>query len=316
MKKLRRNFERFCYKNRNRGIPNLMLYVVIGSGIVYLLSLMNGGSLLYDLLAFNKTKILQGQVWRLISYIFTYTIGGSPILVIVSLFCFYSLGRHMESIWGTFRFNLFYLSGILLMDIFAMICCPTLPAEIAPGEAAAYYEALSYQLFYEGRMVYYLNLTLLIAYATLFPDAQFIILFILPVKAWIMGLLYLALNLIEIYNLCYPNFLFPHCLFPLVGFANYLLFFGKDVANLLPTFWRAKLARGSNKQHRSEKQAPIPFRPANPSAERKQTNYTHRCSVCGRTDVSNPELEFRYCSRCQGYHCYCQDHISNHTHIQ
>ena len=40
------------------------------------------------------------------------------------------------------------------------------------------------------------------------------------------------------------------------------------------------------------------------------------CTICGKTDTSHPDLEFRYCSRCQGYHCYCQEHISNHTHIQ
>ena len=44
--------------------------------------------------------------------------------------------------------------------------------------------------------------------------------------------------------------------------------------------------------------------------------YTHKCTVCGKTDVDSPDLEFRYCSRCNGYHCYCQEHISNHTHIQ
>ena len=62
----------------------------------------------------------------------------------------------------------------------------------------------------------------------------------------------------------------------------------------------------------------IPFRPqASQSAPQPQkAAYTHRCTVCGRTDVSDPELEFRYCSRCKGYYCYCQDHINNHTHIQ
>ena len=43
--------------------------------------------------------------------------------------------------------------------------------------------------------------------------------------------------------------------------------------------------------------------------------YTHKCTICGRTDVDSPELEFRYCSRCRGYHCYCAEHISNHNHI-
>ena len=316
MKNLRKNFERFCYKNRNRGIPNLMLYIVIGSGLVYLLSLMNGGNAIYNLLIFDKTKILQGQVWRLFSYVFTYEIGSNPILVIISLYCFYYLGKTIENMWGTFRFNLFYLGGIILMDIFAMLFCPTIPSELTAENAAVYYEAVAFQVFYESRMVYYLNLTLLISFATLFPDAQFIIMFILPVKAWIMGLLYLVLTFVELYNLCIPDFLFPHCLFPLVGFANYLLFFGKDIANLLPFGLRVKLAGKSAKAYRHEKQSPIPFRPANKASERKseQVNYTHRCSVCGRTDISNPELEFRYCSRCKGYHCYCEDHISNHTH--
>lgn len=38
--------------------------------------------------------------------------------------------------------------------------------------------------------------------------------------------------------------------------------------------------------------------------------------VCGKTDVTNPEEEFRYCSQCKGYACYCSEHILNHTHIK
>ena len=60
MKNLRRNFERFCYKHRNKGIPNLMLYIVIGSGMVCLFNLINGGGIVYDFLVFDKAKILQG----------------------------------------------------------------------------------------------------------------------------------------------------------------------------------------------------------------------------------------------------------------
>ena len=41
----------------------------------------------------------------------------------------------------------------------------------------------------------------------------------------------------------------------------------------------------------------------------------HKCAVCGRTDVTNPELQFRYCSKCAGYHCFCSDHIFNHVHF-
>lgn len=315
MSQLRKRFERFCFKNRDKGIPNLMLYVALGSAIVYFLGLTNGGSMLYDLLCFDKAKILQGQVWRLVSYVFTLSLGSSPIIAVIGLVCIYSIGRTIENLWGTLRFNLFYLGGVVLMDIFAMICCPTLPADGTVFSEEAQIIAASWQYFYSLKMVYYLDMTLLIAFATLYPDAQFMIFFIIPVKAWILGLLYLLLNAIELFNLCFPQILFPHCLFPLVGFANYLLFFGKDVTNLLPLSWRAKIHR--SRKAKPVRTGPIPFTPSD-RAERPAAKevYTHRCTVCGRTDVTDPQLEFRYCSRCNGYHCYCQDHINNHTHIQ
>lgn len=305
MKDLRRKFERYCLINRNKGIPNLMLYVCLGSGLVYLMSMMNGGAVLYELLAFDKAKILQGQIWRLFTYVFTYNQGGNPILVIISLVCFYSLARAMENAWGTLRFNLFYFTGILLMDLFAMICAPAWNGQLTT-DADMY--SYMFHAFYAGRMAYYLNMTLLIGYATMYPDSQFLIFFVIPVRAWILGLLYLVLNLIELYNLIYPSFLFPHCLFPLVGFANYILFFGKDIRNLLPPSFRSKFRR-SRPNTRPTRTGTIPFKP-------KEAPYTHKCAVCGRTDVTNPELEFRYCSRCNGYHCYCEDHINNHTHIE
>ena len=300
MKNLRRKFDRYCFMNRNKGIPNLMLYICLGSGLVYLMSMMNGGSVLYDLLSFDKGKILQGQVWRLFTYIFTYNIGSNPILVIIGLVCFYSLARAIENAWGTFRFNLFYLTGVILMDIFAMICSPAWNGQlVAESDIIAY----MFHGFYSSRMAYYLHMTMLIGFATMYPDTRFLIFFIIPVKAWILGLLYLVINAIEMFNLIYPSFLFPHCLFPLVGFANYILFYGSDVKNLIPLSWRIKAKRKAQKPTGT-----IPFRPA-------EKPHTHKCSVCGRTDVTNPELEFRYCSRCSGYHCYCQDHINDHSHI-
>ena len=314
MKNLRRNFERFCFANRNKGIPNLMLYISIGAAIVYFLGLMNGGDVVYSLLCFDKALILKGQVWRLVTYVLTYSIGGSPLLVLLSLYCYYSLGRSVESSWGTFRFNLFYLTGVVLMDVFAMIFCPLEPVLYSLGGQDFLYPAEAFQGFYASKMSYYLNLTLLISFATLYPDAQFMILFVIPVKAWVMGLLYLVLNAIEIFNMCYPLFMFPHCFFTLVCFGNYLLFFGKDIKNLLPLTWRAKLNRRGHVKKASPKSGPIPLRT---DAKRSApVTYNRRCTVCGRTDTENPDLEFRFCSRCNGYHCYCQDHISNHEHIQ
>ena len=122
MKNLRTRFERWCYTNRDKGIPNLMLYVCIGTAIVYLLTQVNNNYSLYYILAFDRSLILRGQVWRLFTYPLTYGIGnGNFLLVGISLFVYYSLSRSIEYSWGTFRFNLFYFTGMILMDIYCMI---------------------------------------------------------------------------------------------------------------------------------------------------------------------------------------------------
>ena len=293
MKKLRRKFETFCFRNRNKGIPNLMLYLCIGSAVVYLMSMFANTDILYYWLYFDRDLILQGQVWRLISYPLTYD-AGNIVLTAISLLCYYSLGRAIENSWGTFKFNLFYLSGIVMMDIYCMI----FPCYASVG---------------------HLNLSLFLAYATMYPDAQFLIMFIIPVKAWVLGVFYLAITLYNLIIFSIPVFYFPYNLFPLVAIANYLLFFGKDVVNVFPMSWRANARRLFRKKAKQTKAKTVPFPGAGSyeaSVATPRQPYTHRCTVCGRTDVTDPDLEFRYCSRCRGYYCYCQDHINNHTHIE
>lgn len=294
LKKLRSNFERFCYRNRNKGIPNLMLYISLGAALVYILSMFDGSYTLYYALCFDRALILQGQVWRLFTYPLVYGVGNlNLIMVAISLLCYYSLGRAIENLWGTFRFNLFYLTGVILMDVFCLIF---------GGYADAYH----------------LNLSLFLAYATLYPNAHFLLFFVIPVKAWIFALVDLVLVLADVVLCAYGTF--PNNLFPIVALANYFLFFGKDVLNVIPVSWRANVSRlFKRKPKQQKKTGTVPFPTAGSyeaTVASVKAPYTHRCTVCGRTDVSDPELEFRYCSRCQGYHCYCQDHISNHAHIQ
>ena len=293
MKSLRRKFNQFCYQNRNKGIPNLMLYISIGTAIVYVLSQMDKSSTLYNALCFDRGLILQGQVWRLFTYVFTFN-AGNILFMLVSLLCYFSLGRAMENIWGTFRFNLFYFTGVVMMDIFCM-------------------------LFGGFRAdVYYLNMSLFLGYATLYPNAGFLLFFIIPVKAWIFALFDLIITFSDVVRLTVAG-LFPYNLFPLIAIANYFLFFGKDVVNVIPLSWRINAGRLFKKKPGTKKTGTVPFPTAGSyqaTTAKAQAPYTHKCTVCGRTDVTNPELEFRYCSRCNGYHCYCEEHISNHTHIE
>ena len=292
MKNLRRNFERFCYQNRTKGIPNLMLYIAIGSAIVYVMSMADKNDILYYALCFDRTLILQGQVWRLFTYVFAYN-AGNILITMIGLICYFSLGKAMENIWGTFRFNLFYFTGVILMDVFCML--------------------------FGGRAnVQYLNMSLFLGYATLYPDAGFLLFFIIPVKAWIFALVDLALTAIDVINLTAYG-LFPYSLFPLVAIGNYFLFFGKDVVNVIPKSWRLNAGRVFRRNKQPKRTGTVPFPTAGSyqaTTAKVKEAYTHKCTVCGRTDVTNPELEFRYCSRCNGYYCYCEEHISNHTHIQ
>jgi len=310
---LRRRFERFCFQNRNKGIPNLMLYIALGNALVLIMSMINGGGVLYDLLCFDKGKILQGQIWRLVTYVFTQA--GDGIIALIFLYFFYMLGRQVEGSMGTFKFNLFYFSGVILMDIFAMIFCPVIPeGELITDEIL--HDLVVIPLY--SQMSFYLHLSLILTFATLYPDSRFLIFYIIPVKAWVIALVYLLLEGISIFNLSYPVMYFPHNLFPLVALANYLLFIGSDIKNLFPLSWRVKAGRAARKRP-AKQTGTIPFRPSNiqrDSSEQRNIPYTHKCTVCGRTDISNPELEFRYCSRCNGYHCYCEEHINQHSHIE
>lgn len=284
MKNWRRNFERLCYRNRGKGIPNLMLYIVLGNAVVYLISAMAGNYTLYYLLRFNRTAILHGQVWRLITYPLT-LMNSNILFMLISLLCYYSLGSAMERLWGTFKFNLFYFSGVLLMDLYGLI-------------------------FGCNADVYYLNMSLFLGFATLYPQAGFLLFFIIPVKAWVFALFDLAVIFIGLFQTPFT----AYNLFPLVALGNYFLFFGKDVLNVVPLSWQNKLRKLFRKAPKQPKV--IQFHVSQQPKKADTPAYTHKCSVCGRTDVSNPELEFRYCSKCNGYYCYCEDHINNHTHIQ
>ena len=285
MKNLRRNFERYCFANRNQGIPNLMLYITLGNAVVYLITMFTGNAILYNLLCFSRAYILRGQIWRLITYPLT-LMNSNILFMLITLLCYYSLGSAMERQWGTLKFNIFYFTGMVLMDVFGMVT----------GYPAS---------------VYYLNMSLFLGFATLYPDSGFLLFFIIPVKAWLFALVDLAIIFLGVFT---PPYSIGN-LFPLVALGNYFLFFGKDVLNVVPLSWQNWLRRLFKKKPKAAPQPKIiHFKVDNPPKQEKV--YTHRCTVCGKTDVSDPDMEFRYCSKCNGYYCYCSDHINNHTHIQ
>ena len=301
---LKNKINRFFYRNRDKGIPNLMLWISIGNVIVYVLSLLNQSNLLfYSLLRFDYHSVLRGQVWRLFSYPFCYLTETGSFLGILSLLFYYWCGKILDEYWGPLRFNFYYFSGLLLTDAAAM----------AIGAATGPVMAMLASLFVSAA---FLNLSLLLAVATVIPEQQIRIWFVIPVKMKWLAWLDVGLTVYEIIRIAVQlsrmeilgKAIYLVLLLPLIPILNYLLFFGKQAADVLPDFLRY------HPKHRSW-QRQVKSQGVYGDVIRPRDSARFRCTVCGRTELSNPGLDFRYCSKCAGYRCYCEDHINNHTHI-
>ena len=78
---------------------------------------------------------------------------------------------------------------------------------------------------------------------------------------------------------------------------------------------RDLLGRGKRRAAHKVNPQTIHFKKTQKEVQQRK-GYLHKCAVCGVTDADDPNKEFRYCSKCNGYYCYCMDHINNHVHIQ
>ena len=291
MKSLRAKLNRFFYRNQNKGVRNLMLYIGIGNLIVYVLYLLNRSDpLFYRLLCFSPEAVASGEVWRMLTYpLVLLTEAARPFLAVIGLFFFYWCGLVLEQLWGTLRMNLYYLAGVLLTALAALLTQTALSAT-------------------------YVNLSLILAMAVLQPEETVRIYFVLPIKmkwlAWIdlgFTLYGVVRGIITMVQFLGSGYVYLGWLVPLVPAAVFLLAFGGEAAKLLPDFVRYHPTRKSWK--RKVRQSRI-YETPNPRGQAR-----FRCTVCGRTELTDPKLEFRYCSKCAGYRCYCEEHIHNHVHI-
>ena len=288
MKKLYDGVQRFCAAHPRFGIPNLMRVIVIGNVAVYVLMLLtqaNDANAL-SFLTFNLNALLHGEVWRLVTFVFVpdYT---SPFALVISLDFYYWIGSTLERQWGTAKFNLYYISGALLTVLGVVL------ASLITGNP-----------YLTAAGTGYVNLSMFFAFAFLFPDTTVLLFFILPVRmkwlAYLDGALF-AFDIIKAIGA--HNW--AGVVLPIVALLNFAVFIWPEVHYLKE---RAKY-QNSRKT--------VQFRQAQQqqAKQAQQQGYRHKCAVCGRTDTDYPDLQFRYCSKCVGYHCFCQDHIFNHVHF-
>ena len=288
MRKLNSAMERFALSHPRFGVPNLMRYIVAGNVVVFFLLRLTGFAAL-DYLAFHWGRVLHGELWRLVTFIFVPDTA-NPFNLILSLYFMYFIGSMLEREWGTPKFNLYYISGAVLTMLTGVI---------------------GYYAFGGGAILgtYYVGMSMFLAFAALFPDAQIMLMYILPIKAKWLAIADLVLFAVDILRyLLAGDFL--HALLPVVALLNVLVFFWCEIVDLLDR-------QRAFTRHRNSHQT-IQFQSAARRQKKKesQRGYRYKCEVCGRTDTEWPDLEFRYCSKCEGYHCFCQDHIFTHEHVQ
>lgn len=265
--KLERKFGRYALRN-------LMSYIILGNAIIFLL--VNLGFAQLKQFVFWREYIMQGEWWRILTFLFIpETI--DLLWFIFSAMMYYFVGNALEQVWGSFKFNMYYLVGALGTMLIAFIF--GMPAD-----------------------AHYISLSLFLGFATLFPDMEFRLYFLIPIKAKYLAILYfifLAYSMVTGGPLV--------ILLILVSLLNYLLFFG------LPTLKRIR-----RKKHGmvGQKNYKVAKREIEKGSKAPIKVAFHRCHVCGKTEIDNPEMEFRYCSSCKGDYEYCMEHLKNHTHIE
>lgn len=267
--------ERFCYDHPNFGIRNLMMYVSIANVAFWVLGAINRPFLSY--LSFDAAAILHGQVWRLVTFMLYPPSTG--LLAFIAFYFYYWIGSTLEQYWGNGQFTIYFFSGVILTILYGFLI----------------YFITGSNVRLDSQYIY---LSMFFSFAALFPDMQVLFMYIIPIK-----MKYLAILDAVFFALAVITNPFPVNLLPLVAVLNFFLFCGGDLLRYI------RPVRAS--------QSTVNFRRESRRIRREQQSklYTHKCAVCGRTDADYPNLEFRYCSRCQGYHCFCIDHINNHIHF-
>ena len=280
MKEISRWIDRFCARHPRFGIPGLMKYLIIGNGLVWIFSAMDSGTAVY-FLSLSPQMILQGQIWRLVTFVFVPASSG--FLTLLFLYFYYLIGTSMEAEWGQPKFCLYFFSGMFFTVLYTFI------VYFITGRTPSPYAVAEY-----------IYLSMFFTFATYFPDVQVLLFFFIPVKIKWLAWVDAAFFLYSVFTLSFPS-----SLLPLVAVMNYFLFCGDIIL--------AQVSPGRLRQRKKT----INFQKEAARIRREESArpYRFKCAVCGRTDTDHPELEFRYCSRCAGYHCFCQEHINNHIHF-
>ena len=277
------NFEK---KFGKYAIRNLSLVLILCYACGYLIQFVNSGFLHY--LTLNPYAILHGQVWRLVTWIIVPPDASNLFFVLIMLYFYFSIGTTLENTWGTYRYNLYIFSGMLFTILGSFVLMAY--SYLFHGETIMVYGAENY--FRSVALLfstYYVNMSIFLAFAATFPEATVLLMFIIPVKIKWLGIIYAVLLGAQfLMGPIYSKFVIAASL------MNFLV------------FWFT--SRNPKQIHRRQE-----FKR---DIKRNTSITRHKCAICGRTELDCPEMQFRFCSKCDGNYEYCEEHLYTHTHVK
>ena len=315
LSKMERKFGKYA-------IRNLPLIMILLEAVGNTLGVVAPNVLNY--LCFNPIAICSGQVWRLITWVLVPP-SSLSIFTVITLFFYYWIARMLASTWGDFYFNIYVLGGIVITDIGMMIAYPILNSMTTASSA------MSIMLMPMYVNLYYIQTSILLAFAFTYPNAQVLLYFFIPIKMSWLGIFE---GIMLAYDFIRVNMLTPRLVI-LLAILNLVLYFlmTKDLRRFHPKefarranyrkatgqggsfFDRFNAAGGGRNQGMrssggGQNPGPKSYTKIYPNGAR------HKCTICGRTELDGDRLEFRFCSKCEGDHEYCQDHLFTHQHIR
>jgi membrane associated rhomboid family serine protease len=261
----RRRMDRLLARLERRlggyAIPNLILYVVGGMAIVWALAFTRPDVL--GRLTLDMSAVRHGEVWRLVTFLFIPA--DLSYWVMINLYFTWWVGSSLEQHWGAFKLNAFYLLGAL----------GTIVAALIAG----------------GASNLYLDASLVLAFATVFPDVEILLFFILPIRVKWIGILTGAWL---VFSFVMSEWSQRAAVVAAVG--NYVLFF----AGYWGAFLRSQRLRSKQRAKRDEFQASKP------------TLGQRACAICGAREAEGADIRVCTCEKCGAPRALCLEHARNH----
>ena len=273
-------------------IKNLSFVLILCYAVGYILQMFDRSGAMILYLTLNPYAILHGQVWRLFTWILIPPSGDNIFFTLIMLYFYWSIGTTLERTWGTYRYNVYLFQGMLFTIAGSFLLMGY--HYLFNADLLALYGPDYFIISSLSFSTYYINMSIFLAFAATFPDVQVLLMFFIPVKVKWLGIIYGVMLLVSFISLG-VNGRFAIA----ASLLNFVVFF----------------ITSRNMMHLNPKQ--IHRRQEFKRDVRRNTGVTkHKCAICGRTEVDSPQLQFRFCSKCDGNYEYCEEHLYTHTHVK